>query len=189
VDRGILAAIAVGMATLAGSLPYIKASGEFKKHYYVSKISNHMLTQPYRQMLLDYTAYPKMVQTVLVVVILLAGAAVVWGCLRAVLRSVAAASVSEWTLILLLVLMPFFAFVLGRLVTHALEVRHSIGAIVGISMLIAVAAASMLRRSSVFYGVMAAMLVGIVLVNGVRTHESIVAAREDMAKLTLNPAQ
>jgi hypothetical protein len=92
-------------------------------------------------------------------------------------------------MILLLVLMPLFAFVLGRLVTHALEVRHSIGAIVGISTLIAVAVASPLRRSGVFYGVMAAMLVGILLVNGVRTHESIVAAREDMAKLTLNPAQ
>jgi hypothetical protein len=167
--------------------PYIKASGEFKKHYYVAGISAHMLTQPYRQMMLDYTAYPKAVQTVLVVVILLAGMAVVWGCLLTVRRGVVVVPEAEWAMILLLVLMPVFAFVLGRAVTHALEVRHSIGAIVGISVLIAIAVTALLRRTVVFYGVMAAMLVGIVVVNVLRVRESAAAGRQAIAELTLAP--
>ena len=166
-DGGTLAAIGVGVASLVATIPYIKASGEFKKHYYVAKISVHMLTQPYRQMMLDYTEYPKAVQTVLMLLILLAGAAVVWGCARAVRRRVVVVPVAEWAMVLLLVLMPAFAFVLGRLVTHALEVRHSIGAIVGVSVLIAIAITPALRRKSVFYEVMAAMLLGIVVVNSV----------------------
>jgi hypothetical protein len=52
-DGPMLGAIAVGMASLVATIPYIKASSEFKKHYYTGAISAHLLTQPYRQMLLD----------------------------------------------------------------------------------------------------------------------------------------
>jgi Dolichyl-phosphate-mannose-protein mannosyltransferase len=186
-DGGMLAAIGVGMASLVATIPYVKASGEFKKHYYVAAISAHMLTQPYRQMLLDYTEYPKAVQTALMLVILLAGAAVAWGCARAARRRVVVVPVAEWAMVLLLVLIPAFAFVLGRLVTHALEVRHSIGAIVGISVLIAIAMTPALRRKSVFYAVMATMLVGIVVVNSVRTKQSITAKQQTLAELTMAP--
>jgi hypothetical protein len=187
-DGGMLAAIAVGMTSLVATIPYIKASGEFKNHYYIAWISAHAITQPYRQMLLDYTEYPKIVQTALTLVILLAGAAAVWGCVRAVRRREVVVPMAEGTLILLLVLMPAFAFVLGRWVTHALEVRHSIGAIVGISTLFALALAPALRRKSVFYGLMAAMLVGIVVVNGMRVREAEAATKKKMAELTMAPA-
>ncbi len=186
-DGPMLGAIGVGMASLVATIPYIKASSEFKKHYYTGAISAHMLTQPYRQMLLDYTTYPEAMQTALVFVILLLGAVVVWGCLRAVQRGVVVAPAAEWAMMLLLVLMPVFAFVLGKLVTHALEARHSIGAIVGVSALIAIAMASMLRSDRVFYGVMAVVLVGIVVVNGARIRESAAESRHTIAELTLAP--
>jgi hypothetical protein len=96
--------------------------------------------------------------------------------------------VAEWAMVLLLVLMPVFAFVLGRLVTHALEVRHSIGAIVGISVLFAIAIASTLRRKSAFYAVVAMMLAGIVVVNLVRVMQSMVDTAQKMAELTVDPA-
>jgi hypothetical protein len=95
--------------------------------------------------------------------------------------------VAEWAMILLLVLMPVFAFVLGKLVTHALEARHSIGAIVGLSTLIAIAMASMLRADRVFYGVMAVLLVGMVVVNGARIQESASESQQTIAELTLAP--
>lgn len=187
VDGGMLAAVGAGMASLVATIPYIKASGEYKQHYYAAEISVHMLTQPYRQMMLDYTAYPKAVQTGIAAVIFLVGVAVVWGCVRAVRRKVVVVPVAEWAMVLLLVLIPAFAFVLGRLVTHALEVRHSIGAIVGISALLAIAMTSALRRKNVFYGVMAAMLVGIVVVNGVRVEQTMTADRQMLATLMLTP--
>jgi hypothetical protein len=186
-DGSMLGAIGVGMASLVATIPYIKASSEFKKHYYTGAISVHMLTQPYRQMLVDYTTYPKVMQTALAVVILLLGAVVVWGCLRAVQGRVVAVSVAEWAMILLLVLMPVFAFVLGKLVTHALEARHSIGAMVGISALLAIAMTSMLRADKVFYGVITVLLVSTVVVNGARIRESAAESRQTIADLTLAP--
>jgi Dolichyl-phosphate-mannose-protein mannosyltransferase len=187
VDRGMVTAIVAGMASIAATIPYVKASSEFKKHYYTAEIPMHMLTQPYRQMMIDYTKYPKAVQSVLALMIVLAGVAVVWSCVRAVRRRVVVVPAAEGTMILLLVLMPAFAFVLGRLVTHALEPRHSIGAIVGISMLIAFALTGALRKTSVFYGVIGAMLVGIIVVNAVRVTQSVADSRETMAALTISP--
>jgi hypothetical protein len=185
-DVPMLAAIGTGVASLAATIPYIKASGEFKKHYYVGVVPVHMLTQPYRQMLMDYTTYPKAVQSVLVVVILLCGVGVAWGWWRAVVvRRSVVAPVTEWAMVFLVALLPVFAFALGRLVTHALEARHSIGAIVGVSTLIAVAVAALLERRAVFYGVLTAMLVGSVVVNGGRIREAASETRSTLAELSL----
>jgi hypothetical protein len=187
IDQGTATAIGVGMASLAATLPYVKASGEFKKHYYAGPVSAHMLTQPYRQMLMDYTTYPKPVQSALVLVLLAAGALAVWRCIRVVRRREIAATKAEWAMILLLVLMPVFAFALGRAVTHALEVRHSIGAIVGVSSLIAIALLPALRRQRAFVAVMASILMGIVIVNGMRIRSSAAEDRKTLAELTISP--
>jgi hypothetical protein len=186
-DGGMLAAIAAGMASLAATIPYVKASGEFKKHYYAGPVSAHMLTQPYRQMLINYTTFPKPVQTALVLVLLVAALAVVWGCLRVARAQELAASPAEGALVLLLVLMPVFAFVLGKAVTHALEVRHSIGAIVGISALVAIALVSALRRQPVFSTLMAVLLIGIVAVNTLRIRASAADDKKTLAELTISP--
>ena len=83
--------------------------------------------------------------------------------------------------------MPAFAFVLGKLVTHALEVRHSIGAIVGISTLIAIAMIPALRQQRTFVIVMGVVLLGIVVVNAMRVHASATQDRETMAELAISP--
>jgi len=184
-DTGMLTAIAVGITSLAATVPYIKASGEFKKHYYAGPVSTHMLTQPYRQMLLDYTTYSKPTQAILVVVLALAAILVVWSCIRIARRKELAASTPEWTLLILLAVMPVFALVLGKAVTHALEVRHSIGAIVAISALIAIALTPALRHQRAFTAIIVLMLASIVLVNTLRIRASAADDRKTMADLTL----
>jgi hypothetical protein len=187
VDRGMVAGIGVAIATLVASLPYVKASSEFKKHYYAGEmISPRMITQPYRQMLLDYTRYPHHVQTALMVVLVLSTALVAWGCLEAVRRRKTTLTEAEGVLFVLLLMLPVFAFVLGRLVTHALEPRHSIGAIVAIVTLTAIALSVAVGKKGVFYGLMAALLVGIVGVNAARARESAADGREQLGALKLS---
>jgi hypothetical protein len=187
IDAPMLAAILIGMASLAATLPYVKASGEFKKHYYAGPVSAHMLTQPYRQMLINYTSFPHAIQLLLLALLLLAAVAVGWSATRSARSRELAATAPEWAIVLLLVAMPVFAFLLGRFVTHALEVRHSIGAIVGISTLITLALLPVLRRRSVFLGLMTVVLLGIVLINALRTREAAAESRATMAGLTLSP--
>jgi cbb3-type cytochrome oxidase subunit 3 len=146
-----------------------------------------MLTQPYRQMLMDYTTYPKPIQAVLILVLSLAAILVIWSCIRTARRNELAASAPDWTLVILLALMPVFAFVLGKTVTHALEVRHSIGAIVAISSVSAIALTPALRQQRVFATIITVMLIGIVVINTFRIRASAADDRKTMADLTLTP--
>jgi hypothetical protein len=188
-DLGVLGALAAGMATMVLSLPYVRSSGEFKRHYYAGPVSPHMLTQPYRQMLLNYTAFPHAVQTAVACLLVLAAAAVGWGCVRVARRGALAATGPEYLLVLLLVLLPVFAFGLGKLVTHALEVRHSIGAVIGIVTLIALALTPALASRNSFRALMAVLLLGAVAINVERTRASAAESRATLASLTLSPSE
>lgn len=186
-DGPMLLSIGVGIVSVAATLPYVKASNEFKRHYYAGPVSAHMLTQPYRQMLLDYTTYPKPLQWAFMLALLLGALLVMIAFARVVRTKSLDATTPEYALLLLLLLLPAFAFVLGRFVTHALEARHSIGAIIGISALIAIALLPSWKSKAVFTGCMTAMLSGIVLVNVLRTERSLQSSRETMSELTLSP--
>jgi len=188
-DWPMLVALALGMASLGLALPFVKGSSEFKKHYYAGVISAHMLTQTYRQMLMDYTHVTKPVQTVLMVLIVLGGAALVWGCWRALVSKQVSVPTPEGTFIGLLLLMPVFAFVLGKAVIHALEVRHSIGAIVAICALLGIALAPVLRRTRVFVAILGTMLVLMIVINGLRIHSSELERRATLDHLSLTASQ
>jgi hypothetical protein len=188
-DWPMLAALALGMAAIVFTVPYIKASGEFKKHYYAGPVSAHMLTQPYRQMLLNYTTFPHAVQTLLQLLLVVAAVAAVASCVRLARGGHLAATQPEWAVVALLAALPLFAFVLGKFVTHALEVRHSIGAVIGIVTLIALALTPVLRSRGAFAAVMAVLLLGAVAVNLQRTAASTWDARVWMSHLVLTPEQ
>jgi hypothetical protein len=187
-DGGTIGALLTGTATLAFTLPYIKSSSAFKKHYYAGPISAHMLTQPYRQILLNYTTYPHAAQTVLIVLLLIAAVTVLWSFRRELRDGRLAATAPEYLIVLLLVLLPVFAFVLGKLVTHALEARHSIGAILGMVTVMAIALLPVLRDGRRFAVVMVVLLAGIVVVNAGRIRTSSVESAQVMQELTLSSA-
>jgi hypothetical protein len=187
-DWTMLSALAAGMATELLTLPYVRSSSEFKKHYYAGPISAHMLTQPYRQMLLNYTTFPHALQTAMALLLVLGAAAVAWSCWRLVRRGRLAATEPEYVVVVLLVLLPVFAFVLGKAVTHALEVRHSIGAVIGIVALIAVALTPILAKRRVFLLLMACLLLAAVAIDTERTKTSAAEGSEYLASLALTPA-
>jgi hypothetical protein len=218
VDWPMLVAMGVGAASVVLSLPYVRASGEFRKHYYAGPVSWHMLTQPYRQMLVNYTDLSQGLQTVMAVLLVVMAILVSWGCIRVVwgtdgkvsrvragvpnVRGVGEPGethrpgshndqkdAAELVLVGLLVLLPVFAFVLGRWGTRALEVRHSIGAVIGIVVVAAVAITPWLRSGRVFTWTMLLLLLGVALVNGERARASAAGGRVFLEGLRLTPEQ
>jgi hypothetical protein len=188
VDKSMLAAIAIGTASLVFAIPYIKAAAEFKQHYYAGPVPWHMLTQPYRQMLVDYIAFPRSLQAAMIALMVTAAFAVLGCCFVAFRRDELHASTAEWTMVALLTALPVFAFVLGSTVTHALEPRHSIGAVIGISSLIAIALLPLLHRRSVFVPLMCVFCLGIVVINGEHVRQSAAETQKTLADLILSPA-
>jgi hypothetical protein len=71
---------------------------------------------------------------------------------------------AQWVLLITLAALPFGGYLLARFVTHSIEVRYVLGALVAISAMLAIAVARNLESDRAFSAVM--ILMGVVLLCG-----------------------
>ena len=190
-DWPVIAAIYVGMAGFATTMPFLKAAGEFRKNYYsAGTVGLHDITRAYRSIFVAYTQSSMSAQHVWMAALVAFAAAVAWGCARQIFgrgreTRIAAA---EWVLVLTLAALPFCGYLLARYVTHSIEVRYVLGAVVAISAMLAVAISPWLRRDGVFAAVMVVLGVGIVGAGAARIHAEQKKTEARLASLAL-PAE
>jgi hypothetical protein len=186
VDWAVVGAICVGMAGFVGTIPFLKAAGEFKKNYYNGGgISLHDITRAYRSIFVDYTQMSMAVQHVAMMVLMGFAVALVWGCVRVMRRRAVLVPVAEWVAIGTLAALPFCGYLLARFVTHSIEVRYVLGAVVAISAMVAVAMSEWMRRDEVFSAVVAVLLGALIGTGVVRVHDERRATTSTMAALVL----
>ena len=181
-DWPVCAAIGAGMAFFATTIPFLRAANEFRKNYYnAGSVGVHDISMAYRSMFVDYTRMSMNAQHLWMVVLVVFAAALVWGNWRIAHPThrdrtamngapnfcIAAA---EWVLLLVLAALPFCGYVLARFVTHSIEVRYVLGAMVAISAMLAIAIGTTLRRDAVFNTVLVVLGLGIVGAGAVRIH-------------------
>jgi hypothetical protein len=181
IDLPMAAAIGVGMAGFLTTRPFLKAASEFKKNYYNGGVGLHDITRAYRSMFVNYTEMRQSVQHVWMVALVVFAAALVWGCWRAANPShgdktavkgapSVCVSSAEWVLVLTLAALPFCGYSMARWVTHSIEVRYVLGAVVAISAMLAIAVSPWLKRDAVFNTALIALGLGIVAGGAVRIH-------------------
>jgi hypothetical protein len=186
VDWGVWAAILVGMTGFLATRPFLKAAGEFRKNYYNGgSVGLHDITRAYRSIFVDYTKMPMPVQHAWMVALVVFAAGLVWGCWRVWRGRGLRIPAAEWVLLLALAALPFGGYLLARFVTHSIEVRYVLGAVVAISAMLAVAMAARLERDGVFTAVMVVMGLGIVGTGAVRIHAEQRKTAERLASLVL----
>lgn len=167
-DLPVIAAILLGTAAEAGTLPFQKAAKEFKVHYYnVGAVSLHAITQGYRSLFIDYTDWSLRTQHILAACFLLA--ALVFAALLALRWKRLALPTGEGVFLLTLAALPFFGFLLARFVTHSVEVRYVLCALVALSALIALLTSATLKART-NYALFAALLVITLAASYVRVH-------------------
>ena len=185
-DWPMVAAIFVGMAGFLATRPFMKAAGEFRKNYYNGGgVGLHDITRAYRTLFVDYTEMSMAAQHVWMLVLVVFAAALIVGCVRVMRGRELRISAAEWVLVLTLAALPFCGYVLARFVTHSIEVRYVLGAVVAISAMLAVALSPLLRRDGVFSAVMVVMGVGIVGAGAARIHAEQRKTAERIASLVL----
>ncbi len=202
IDWAVWVAIAVGASGLLGTVPFLHGAGEFRKNYYNGGgVGPHDITRAYRSILVDYTQMSVAVQHVWMAVLVVFAVALVWGCVTvARVRSAShptlrksakdgppgrSISRAEWVLLVVLAAMPFLAYLLARLVTHSIEVRFALGAMVAIAAMVGVALSPWLRRDAVFHTALVVLGFGIVGGGAVRIHAEQQRTRDRMASLVL----
>jgi hypothetical protein len=164
-DWPMLLAIAAGSAMIAFTRPFMKAADAFRSHYYnEGSIGLHDITRAYRSLFVNYTTQPVTAQRIWGVALVLFAIALVWGCWRVWRRAVPHIEPAQWMLLITLAALPFGGYLLARFVTHTIEVRYVLGALVAISAMLAIAVARNLESDTVFSAVM--ILMGVVLLCG-----------------------
>ena len=153
IDWPIVGAICLGTAGFIGTVPFLKAAGEFKKNYYNGgAITLRDITRAYRSIFIDYTHMRMNVQHVVVVLLMVFTVVLLWGCGRQAFRNRSRQQMqilpAEWVLILTLAALPFCGYLLARFVTHSIEVRYVLGALVGISAMVAISLAPWLSATA-----------------------------------------
>jgi hypothetical protein len=170
-DWPVCAAICVGMTGFAATIPFLKAAAVFHKNYYnAGSVGLRDITRAYRSIFVDYTRMSLSAQHLWMVVLVAFAAALVWGCARQIFGREARIPAAEWVLMLTLAALPFCGYLLARYVTHSIEVRYVLGAVVAISAMLAVAISPWLRRDGVFAAAMVVLGVGIVGAGAARIH-------------------
>jgi hypothetical protein len=189
-DWPVCAAIYLGMAGFAATMPFLKAAGEFRRNYYnAGTVGLHDITRAYRSMFVDYMQSSINAQHLWMVALVAFAAALVWGCARRMRGELGPRiPAAEWVLLLTLAALPFCGYLLARFVTHSIEVRYVLGALVAISAMVAVVISPWLRRDGVFAAVMVALGVAIVGAGAARIHAEQKKTEARLASLVL-PAE
>jgi hypothetical protein len=138
-DLGVIASIFAGTLGIGLVIPFAKAASEFKAHYYdLSRVGHQAVVNAYRVLLLDETTFSTRAQHLYTIFGLALSALLIWTCVRILRNPPPSLPRHEMLFAMGLAALPVFGFLLARLVTHTLEPRFVIEAIVGVSALTAI---------------------------------------------------
>ena len=147
IDWPMIAAIAAGSAGELLTLPFQPGASEFRKHYYnAGKVTFHAITQSYRSLFLNYNDSSPRAQHILIAILVAAFVALAAALLVRLRAHDLDIPVAEGVFFAGLALLPFFGYLLAKYVTHSIEVRYILPAMIGLAVLIALAALPLYRN-------------------------------------------
>jgi hypothetical protein len=139
IDFPVVTAIILGMAGIVFALPFQKAAAEFREHYYNGgTVGIRAITQSYRALFVDYTHTTPITQRIAAIAFVLCALALIVVCIQRFRNRTLRLPLPEAVFVIALAALPLFGFLLARFVTHSIEVRYVLGAIIGITVLFAV---------------------------------------------------
>jgi 4-amino-4-deoxy-L-arabinose transferase-like glycosyltransferase len=193
-DLPMAAAILIGCAGIVFVLPFQHAAGEFRKHYYnAGAISLRAITQAYRSLFVSYTTQPLAVQRLEAVLLSLFAIALILISIRRIRSAEIALPRPELVFLLALVALPLFGVLLAMFVTHSIEVRYVLSAIIAVAIFFAIAVEPLLRGSQLRTRISAQTLTallafGILLAGFIRIRDEQRQSSAILAQLVLTPA-
>jgi hypothetical protein len=156
-DWGVLAAIGVGMASILTVLPFEKAVSVYRQHYYLTEVPLRIIPEAYPALLVAPHSLPVRENHLVLLALLVCAVLVCVALARRLRRGARTEPLHEWAALAALVLLPVFGYLLGRFVTHAVDVRYMIATLFAVAAFCAIALDRFLQRTVVFYVIAALM--------------------------------
>jgi hypothetical protein len=183
-DVPMLVALGAGVSGVVGLLPFLKGAAEYREHIEGGGVSVRAILQTYNFILLGQDSFSAQMNHGLAVVMVVLFGGMVWSCVRQWRSQVVGLPDAEFAFVLALAGLPVVTFLLGHFVTHAMEPRYSLGAMMGIAVLLAVAVGPALRSVG---EVVLVVVFGWALWMGVGRIEGTVRARREALANTVLP--
>jgi uncharacterized membrane protein len=187
-DLPVIVSIGAGIAGIVFTLPFIKAVGEFRSHNYDTGLTSpHIIPEAFRSILVDYSGNNSGILHALDIGIALFIVLAVWGCIDRLRVRPSCHTGAEIVFLVLLSALPIFGYLLSRFVTHSIEPRHLIPALVGLAPLLAIALSPLFRRERAGIFTLVALFVAVAFAGAIRIHSERAAMQNTMTALALAP--
>jgi hypothetical protein len=188
IDGPMILAIAAGAMGILLLLPFTKAAGRFSAHYYESgKLSYHFITHTFLWLVLGYVNLSGRMQLLITLTLVVAVLGLLAGFVRAGSWRKIDLPWGEAALVVTMAALPVSGLVLAILVTHVVEGRYVIPAVVGVVAGIAILATPVMGREMNARILLAVLFVAIVVVGGFRIHDERLQAKATLHFLELSP--
>lgn len=189
VDWAVIVAILIGMAGIVFALPFQRAAGEFRKHYYnAGAISVRAVSQAYRSLFVNYTTEPLAVQRLEDVLLVAFALGLIVLCALRLRRKTFSMPAAELVYLLVLAALPLFGVAVAMFVTHSIEVRYVLSAIIAVAIFFAIAVEPWVDARLSSTTVTALLGFGILLAGTARIRDEQAKSSQMLALLVLPPA-
>ncbi len=165
IDAGVVTALALGLASVGLILPFRAALMVYRRHYYITGVNIHDVSQGYRELFLRYTTWPIPLQRMAAAILLILALTLAWAGWRRSQRRPANESASIWVALASTALLPFFGYLFGRFVTHTMEVRYVIAALIAFAATFGIVLERRLRSNAFYYAALALITAAALAVN------------------------
>ncbi len=198
-DVPMLMSLGAGLAGIVFLLPFMKGAAEFRSHYKAGNVPYQSITQTYNFLVLGQSTFRQQTNHLLAVLLGVLVVLVLWGSIHQRRAKALRLPDAEFAFVLTLAALPIFAYLLGHFVTHAMESRYALGALLGITVLLSIALIPVLRNRvtcSIVFALLFAWFSwnGVMGVRGSRSYRdqalaSMVVPPKVMAAIMASPTQ
>lgn len=188
-DLPVIASIGLGTAGILFTIPFMKAAAKYHSHYYnVVPSSPRAIAQAYPELLSSYSRLSTQLDgDIGRVLFLLLASAALFGCIRQWRTGSLQLPQAEAVFLIVLAALPFFGFLVAHYVTHTLELRFVLGAVLGMSALAAIGLSPFFSHKRAGNLALIALFVVIALDGVKHIHQERTTTRETMATMTVSP--
>ena len=186
-DFGVFAALIVGLASVGLILPFQKALMVYRQHYYIAGVNFHDISQGYRELFLRYTNWPLSVQKLAAALMVILALALAYAGHQRFKRRPANEAAATWVALATMALLPLFGYLFGRFVTHTMEVRYVIAALIAFVATLAIVLERRLRSTMFYATLLALILIAALIANIKNIQQERRTSNEILASLQLSP--
>ena len=187
-DLGVLTALALGLASVALILPFKRALMVYRQHYYITGVNLHDISQGYRELFLRYTTWSIPLQKFAAAIMVVLALSLAIAGYKRFKRRPATEPACTWVALFAMALLPFFGYLFGRFVTHTMEVRYVIAALIAFAATFAIVLERRLRSNTFYYVTLTLITTAAIAINAHSITQERRASNAILASLHPSPA-